>query len=290
MGKDYFELTRDRASFDHAPNDQFTFDRITRLASAVMQTRMAIISLIDKDSQPHMTVGQGIEELGTDLTLPFCQYAVASDAPMVVNDALADPRFSHDPLVTGGPRLRFYLGVPLRTRDGATLGTLCAVDTKPHKPTADQIAMVADLARMVVNEMELRQLALTDTLTGALNKRGFEQRVEAERTRCLRAGFTMNLIAIDLDHFKTINDRFGHSTGDSMLRAVVDTCRDNLRGCDMIGRMGGEEFMVLLPEMSAPVAAKVAERLRVAIADLRLPASGDVARSAQASTLASEAP
>lgn len=277
MGKDYLELTCDRSSFDHAPNDQFTFDRITRLASTVMQTKMAVISLIQNDSKPQLAAGLGIEELGADLILPFCQYAVASDAPMVVNDAQADPRFSQDPLVTGGPRLRFYLGVPLRTRDGATLGTLCAVDTKPHNPTPDQIAMISDLARMVVNEMELRQLALTDTLTGALNKRGFEQRVEAERARCQRAGFTMNLIAIDLDHFKSINDRFGRASGDSMLRAVVDICRDNLRGCDVIGRMGGEEFMVMLPEMLGPVAAKVAERLRVAIADLRLPASGDVA-------------
>jgi diguanylate cyclase (GGDEF)-like protein len=277
MGKDCIELTRDRTSFDDFPDDQLTFDRITRLASAVMQTRMAAISLHQNDQQPLMTAGQGVEELGPDFALPFLHYAEASDAPMVVNDALADPRFSHDPLVTGGPRLRFYLGVPLRAQDGATLGMLSAIDTQPHTPSAEQIAMVAELARMVVNRMELRQLALTDALTGALTRRGFEERVEAERKRCLRSGFTMNLIAIDIDRFKSINDRFGHAAGDATLRAVVDICRENLRTCDVIGRIGGEEFLVMLPEMSARLAARVAERLRAAIADLKLPVGGESA-------------
>jgi diguanylate cyclase (GGDEF)-like protein len=258
--------------------EEMSFDRITRLASTVMQTKMAMISLIQDSGAPTLAAGPGVETFAAGQSLPFCHYAVASDTPLVVTDAQADPRFDHDPMVAGGPKLRFYLGVPLRTRDGATLGTLCTVDTEPRTPTADQIAMLSDLARMVVNEMELRQMSMTDSLTGALTKRGFEQRVEAERIRCQRNGYALTLVAIDLDHFKTINDRFGHATGDSMLRAVVDLCREKLRHCDVIGRTGGEEFVIMLPEMPGAVAAKVADRLRQAIADLRLPASGDIAQ------------
>jgi len=278
MGKESLDFARTTAPLGGEAGDSSAFDRITRLASTVMQTKMAMISLIQDSGAPQLASGPGIEAFSVGQSLPFCQYAVASDAPMVVTDAQADPRFDHDPLVAGGPRLRFYLGVPLRTRDGATLGTLCTVDTSPRTPSPDQISMLADLARMVVNEMELRQMSLTDNLTGALTKRGFEQRVEAERVRCQRAGFALTLVAIDLDHFKNVNDRFGHAAGDTLLRAVVDTCRDSLRNCDIIGRTGGEEFVVMLPEMPGSVAAKVAERLRIAIADLRLPASGDVAQ------------
>jgi diguanylate cyclase (GGDEF)-like protein len=126
--------------------------------------------------------------------------------------------------------------------------------------------------------MELRQMSVTDSLTGALTKRGFETRVEAERLRCQRAGFALTLVAVDLDHFKNVNERFGHSVGDTMLRAVVDVCRESLRNCDVIGRTGGEEFVIMLPEMPGPVAAKVADRLRQAIADIRLNVAGETAQ------------
>ncbi len=267
----------DQTARDHS--EDLSFDRITRLASTVMQTKMAMISLIQDSGAPMLAAGPGVETFGAGQSLPFCHYAVNSDTPMVVTDAQADPRFENDAMVAGGPKLRFYLGVPLRTRDGATLGTLCTVDTQPRTPSADQISMLSDLARMVVNEMELRQMSLTDSLTGALTKRGFETRVEAERIRCQRAGFALTLVAVDLDHFKTVNDRFGHAVGDQMLRSVVDMCRENLRSCDVIGRTGGEEFVIMLPEMPGAVAAKVAERLRQAIADFRLPTSnGEIAQ------------
>jgi diguanylate cyclase (GGDEF)-like protein len=276
MASDNVNLaTAEQTSRENA--EGLSFDRITRLASTVMQTKMAMISIIQDSGMPTLAAGPGVDELGAGQSLPFCHYAVNSDQPMVVTDASTDPRFENDAMVAGGPKLRFYLGVPLRSRDGATLGTLCTVDTQPRTPSADQISMLTDLARMVVNEMELRQMSVTDSLTGALTKRGFETRVEAERIRCQRAGFALTLVAVDLDNFKNVNDRFGHAVGDSMLRSVVDVCRESLRNCDVIGRTGGEEFVIMLPEMPGPVAAKVAERLRQAIAEIRLPAGGEMA-------------
>lgn len=259
-------------------SEDSSFDRITRLASTVMKTEMAMISLVQTGGTPQLTAGPGVTTLGSGSTLPFCTHTMAADGAFVVQDAQRDPRFAADPMVTDGPKLRFYLGIPLRLRDGTTLGTLCAADSTPREPSAEQIAMLEDLARMVVNEMELRQLALTDGLTGALTRRGFEQRVEAERIRCQRAGFALTLVAIDLDNFKSVNDRFGHAVGDTVLRQVVDLCRENLRHCDVIGRTGGEEFVIMLPEMPGAIAAKVAERLRQAIADLRVEAAEGVAQ------------
>lgn len=259
-------------------SEDASFDRITRLASTVMQTEMAMISLIQSSGAPQLAVGPGVQVLGSGNTLAFCNHAINADGAFVVADAQHDPRFAADPMVTDGPKLRFYLGIPLRMRDGTTFGTLCAVDSTPREPSAEQVAMLEDLARMVVNEMELRQLALTDGLTGALTRRGFEQRVEAERIRCQRAGYALTLVAIDLDNFKLVNDRFGHAVGDTILRQVVELCRENLRHCDVIGRTGGEEFVIMLPEMPGAIAAKVAERLRQAIADLRVEAPEGVAQ------------
>ena len=267
MGKMFGEIgTRDTYAHPHvldAPADG-SFERITRLASTVVQTPIALISLINP-GRPWITSGKGLSAADIGSASPFCAHVIQGNAVMVVPDALDDPRFNTAPSVIGGPKLRFYLGVPLRMYDGQIIGTLCAMDTAPRQPSAAQIAMIADLARMVVNEMELRQLALTDSLTGALTRRGLEQRLETEQARGQRNDHAITLLALDLDHFKSVNDRFGHAAGDVLLRRVVEVCRGNLRGGDVIGRIGGEEFVIMLPEMAGRRAVQVAERLRLAV-------------------------
>lgn len=109
---------------------------------------------------------------------------------------------------------------------------------------------------------ELETLAATDLLTGATSRREFEARATAEVARVKRSGMPLSFVAIDLDHFKEINDQHGHRAGDEVLSAFVALVRKDMRPTDLIGRLGGEEFAMMLPGTTREVAAEVAERLR----------------------------
>jgi diguanylate cyclase (GGDEF)-like protein len=241
------------------------FDRITRLAKMVMQTPIALVSLIDRERQWFKS-RQGLEARETSRDISFCSHAIEHDVPMIVPDAREDPRFCDNPLVTGGPMIRFYLGVPLRTPDGQNIGTLCAIDQQPRQPSADQVALLEDLARLVIDELELRQLATTDSLTGALTRRGFMRAARQAHDLARRYEHAVTCIALDLDHFKSVNDRFGHAAGDQVLRTVTTICRSIMRSVDCLGRLGGEEFAIVLPETDIAGAQATAERLRQQIA------------------------
>src|SRR5438046_5528096 len=95
--------------------------------------------------------------------------------------------------------------------------------------------------------LKLEHLAATDPLTGAGNRRQFIERIEAEIERCRRNGAPLSLLLLDLDHFKSINDLHGHLRGDEVLREFVQKCLEAIRPYDFVARVGGEEFMVLLP-------------------------------------------
>ncbi|MPV67466.1 GGDEF domain-containing protein [Burkholderia sp. BE17] len=113
---------------------------------------------------------------------------------------------------------------------------------------------------------KLEYMAATDPLTGAANRRRFIERVEVEIARARRNGAPFSLLALDLDHFKAINDCYGHQTGDQVLQRFVKKCLDAIRPYDGVARVGGEEFMVLLPQAALDTARLVGERIRAAIA------------------------
>ncbi|WP_423761893.1 GGDEF domain-containing protein [Burkholderia sp. NLJ2] len=113
---------------------------------------------------------------------------------------------------------------------------------------------------------KLEYMAATDPLTGAANRRRFIERVEAEIARARRNGAPFSLLALDLDHFKAVNDSYGHQTGDQVLQRFVKKCLDAIRPYDGVARVGGEEFMVLLPQAALDTACLVGERIRAAIA------------------------
>jgi diguanylate cyclase (GGDEF)-like protein len=118
---------------------------------------------------------------------------------------------------------------------------------------------------------EIVRLATIDPLTEVANRRGFLERFEAERARAARFGRPLCLLMLDIDHFKMINDTFGHDGGDEALRAMAECCRHSLRTSDFLGRLGGEEFAILLPETDLAGAALLAERLRAAVQTMILP-------------------
>ncbi len=115
-------------------------------------------------------------------------------------------------------------------------------------------------------EQVLRQMAQVDDLTELHNRRHFLELAEQERRHCQRSGSPMALCLFDLDHFKLVNDDLGHAAGDKVLRETADLCRQAVRDCDIIGRFGGEEFVLALPDADADAALDIANRLRILLA------------------------
>lgn len=121
-------------------------------------------------------------------------------------------------------------------------------------------------ARAAEATAELKRLATTDVLTGLWNRRHLLERLEAETGRSLRTGRPLCLAILDVDHFKRVNDLHGHPAGDSVLRELARRIRDSVRSSDVVGRMGGEEFAILMPETDRGQARLVCERLRARVA------------------------
>ena len=187
---------------------------------------------------------------------------------MRIPDTLLDARFAEYPTVTGKPFVRSYLGVPLASPDGYNLGSLCALDVQPRDFTDAQVEVMKSFAALTVDELELRRIAQVDSLTGAATRRSFLLEMEKVTSRFARNGQVGVLLTMDIDHFKGINDHFGHPTGDMVLRTVSNRLEGLLRKEDLLGRLGGEEFGILLPDTKLHEGMRVAERLRSAVEKL----------------------
>jgi diguanylate cyclase (GGDEF)-like protein len=127
-------------------------------------------------------------------------------------------------------------------------------------------------------EARLRALAAEDPLTGILNRRRFLELADLEWVRAQRHGRPQSLLLIDVDEFKAVNDRHGHLSGDETLRRIAETCQSCLRRTDVLGRYGGDEFVILLPETEEPGAVLMAERIRRALAACQVKAQAGPVR------------
>jgi len=136
---------------------------------------------------------------------------------------------------------------------------------------APQIAVAVD--RMALREKagEYAQLSITDPLTGLLNRRYIEERLTEEINRSERSGEPVSFMMLDVDEFKSYNDRYGHPAGDEALEMIGQILRENLRGADVAARYGGEEFSVLLPETNTEEAQAIAERIRRHVEETKFP-------------------
>jgi len=132
------------------------------------------------------------------------------------------------------------------------------------------LIILDDITRRKQLEFQLNHLATTDALTGANNRHRFLERAEEEIVHSERYNRPVSFLMLDIDHFKIINDTFGHAIGDDVLRALSAECRKLFRQTDVFGRVGGEEFAAILPETTSETAVQVAERLRQTLAQLKI--------------------
>jgi diguanylate cyclase (GGDEF)-like protein len=270
------------------------FDRTAAVAAQALKAPIALISLVDEARQ-WFKARVGLPVAETPREHSFCAHALDRTRPLVVTDARADPRFAGNPLVLGEPGIRFYAGAPLRTTDGHVLGTLCVIDRRPRELSADQARLLEDLAAIVMDtlelrlaglraideiaerqrlEGELRHVAETDALTGLANRRSLIRALAREFRRARRHDHGLAVLIFDLDRFKAVNDTHGHATGDAVLRETARRALGGVRDEDTVGRIGGEEFVVVLPETDQAGARHAAERLRLAIGDRPMAVNG----------------
>ncbi|MDG4867442.1 diguanylate cyclase [Guyparkeria sp. 1SP6A2] len=166
-----------------------------------------------------------------------------------------------------------------RRKDGTTIDIELSNNGCQYKGRKLIFCIVRDVTERKRTEEHIHQLATMDSLTGVANRHEFSRVASLEVQRSQRHGNPLSLIMYDLDHFKRINDSFGHSAGDEVLRTVSEIARQTVRETDLVGRWGGEEFMVLLPQTPLAEAAVLAERLRQAVDDHDFPSVRHVTAS-----------
>ncbi|WEZ82156.1 sensor domain-containing diguanylate cyclase [Rhizobium sp. 32-5/1] len=248
------------------------FDRIVNLIKEIFTVDIGLVTLIDAHRQWYKSCsGLPSDEVPRGDT--FCRHVVDCEEAVVVQDASKDPRFSQHPAVTGDTHIRFYAGVPLTTKDGHIIGTVCAIDRRPRSFSDRDVGLLHELAALAMDRIELLQSAATDSLTEALTRRAFKQEAEQLISLALRHQHDLSCLTLDIDYFKKVNDTYGHAAGDAVLKRVAATCKAALRAGDLFGRLGGEEFAIILPHVNRESAAAVAEKIRELIASR--PIDGD---------------
>ena len=257
-------------------------DTLVRLTRELFQVETVLISLIDRDRQWFKArVGLSIAQTPRDIS--FCGHAVAARSPLIVEDTHEDPRFSDNPVVVGAPFIRFYAGQPLYSRDSQPIGTLCLLHPQPRSLTEQECLHLRDFGTLVEGYLHLRSIsqqadklrqavsreqrkALIDPLTQLWNRAGLTEFFPRELTSSTEQGLQLAALYCDLDHFKQVNDQFGHAGGDQVLWECARRMSAALRPDDLLVRLGGEEFVALVSVHDAIELQHIAERVRLAIA------------------------
>jgi diguanylate cyclase (GGDEF)-like protein len=251
-----------------------SYDDITKLASYVCETSIALISLVDSDRVWFKSrIGLDISEASREIS--FCTHAILQPDLFIVPDTRDDERFADNPLVTGESRIRFYAAAPLVTARGEALGTICVIDQTPKTLNDRQRELLLALSRQVMVQLELHrhikeqekqarlmeeyqknlketnarleEAILTDDVTGFRNTRFLHEYLTGYLASDGVHNRKISLVFFDMDDFKRAVDAHGHLMGSRMLREVAQTVHQLLGPDDHIVRYGGDEFIVLLP-------------------------------------------
>jgi diguanylate cyclase (GGDEF)-like protein len=251
------------------------FDRYTRLATELLEVPVSLVSLVDAHRQFFISQsglsGEIAEARQTPLSHSFCQYATASQEPLVVADAREHPLVKRN-LAVRDLDVIAYAGIPLVLGDGHAVGAFCAVDAKPREWSDKDLRILADLAAAVTAHLDLRKAladqSLRDQTTGLPNRALLcaqaEQLLEASGPA---AASSVGAICLGLDGFGLVNEAYGASTADRVLEAVGKRLAAETRAGDMLGRLRGDVFAIVSPDMADEKAAiQLAGRLRSAVA------------------------
>ncbi len=254
-------LALDRYGVLDSDEGEKPFENIVNLVQQTLKVPMCAVSLVDQHRQWFKARrGLGVRETARNIS--FCTHAIQQTEAYIISDAAQHPLFKDNPLVTGEPNIRAYLGIPLKTPDGYNIGSLCGIDTKPRDFQPHEVDIMKSFAKLVIDELELRMLASSDSLTGSMTRRAWNEAAEMEIKRAVRYGSDLSIAILDIDRFKAVNDTYGHPAGDKVIQLLADLCIKEKRDSDVFGRLGGEEFAFVLPETSGAWAKSFIGRVR----------------------------
>ncbi|MEE9207706.1 MAG: diguanylate cyclase [Gemmatimonadota bacterium] len=253
-----------------------TLNSILEITEEVLLEGHAAILLLDEElSVLRFEAGPGYSSEVKYIDIPLGNGVTGSCAAtgevVVVNDVT---ELKNDEYIVGVPGARSEIAVPMEV-DGKLIGVLNAESPRAHAFSDMHVQTMTLIARQAAGiiraarlQQETRRLAITDGLTGLYNRRHFSQQLEANISRAVRYDERFALILIDVDHFKSVNDRFGHLAGDLALQRIADVLTEALRDSDLTARIGGEEFAILLMRTDQTLATEIAERLRKRIEEV----------------------
>ena len=286
--KHYFaslEMLRSQAmqsALEGAPLTQI-FDRVLQGIEALNPGAKCSILLLDESRQnllgcsaPSLpdAYNQIIDGIEIGDGVGSCGTAAFRQERIIVEDIQQHPYWAAFKELAAEHNLGSCWSEPIFGKKGRLLGTFAIYHAEACAPIDKDLSLIASTADFVSllieeqqTEADLKRMATTDDLTRLPNRRKFLKRLNSEFVRARRYNRPLSLCMLDLDHFKKINDSYGHDAGDQVLRTVADMMQQLLRETDMAGRLGGEEFGILLPDTGEDDAMILAERLRNAIAD-----------------------
>lgn len=272
----------------YAPREE-RFDRITRTAKRLLHVPIALISIVEQDEQWFRSV-QGLEVDHLPRDISFCGHAVAMNRPLFIPDALEDPDFRDNPLVTGPPGIRSYLGWPLEIAPGVPVGSLCVIDTMPRTFVADEWEALKDLAGMAEAELKLMardnlqnklvmQLSVLqrkdalDPLTGCWNIRGFRKLLVMGVDDARKTGTDLAVCTLHVDDMDALEAAAGGGKRDAVTLMLAQVLRQRLPQGGALARLGPGDFCALVPAPSALALEDKLAQLSFPRATLSLPDS-----------------
>ncbi len=261
---------------------ELEFDATARVAAAVLGAPMAFVALMDTHRLWFKaSVGIDVQHLERDFAQ--CAHAIVlPDQLLVIEDLREDERLRGNPLVSGAPQLRFYAGAPVVDAAGQAVGTVAVLDLQPRTVSEAQRCALRDLATVVKVALQARRhaadlarQAMLDPLTGTASRRQFDQALDVEMQHAMRTGEAFTLLLLSVDGVADIRNGFGPAAGDAALREVSVRLMRQVRLGDVLSRLGGEEFGVVMRHGAETAAEVLAARVVAAVREPLTLDSGD---------------
>lgn len=247
------------------------------LAQSGLALPVAQLGLVG-EAFAHYPVSLGLAVMELPRRVAFCAHVVKANAPFVVHDALADPRFHDNPLVAHEPWVRFYAGHPVHAEGGEPVGTLCVMDFAPREWSAREAAILEGAAHFATALVRLRSresshhatleelarsrdLALRDPLTWTWNRHGAMQLLERARARAARRREPLTVMRVGFDDAGDFADRYGRHSMDAVVCEAAARLKSALRAYDVLGRSAETEFLVGVGDANPEQSRAVSQRL-----------------------------